>query len=147
MNLRTSDAGAVNVNKRWGACWGSVSTTAITDGCYFELSGSTFSVANMKGGVVSRVPSGSFNGQLGYTHTPSTNNTVYEITMLNGSILYIVGGVLLHKSTFPTATWSNSLNLQCYADVVNTGKQLGVPTPKLDAFKPYIDEMNAIIKK
>ncbi len=34
-----------------------------------------------------------------------------------------------------------------YADVVNTGKQLGVPTPKLDAFKPYIDEMNAIIKK
>ncbi len=34
-----------------------------------------------------------------------------------------------------------------FYDVLNTGKQLGVPTAKLDAFKPYIDEMNAVINK
>jgi hypothetical protein len=98
----------------------------VTDGAYFELNGTTFSVVTCKGGSESRVSSGSFNGQLGYTYAPTTNNTIYEIAYGNGSVTFIIGQVPLHKVTASSANWTNSIHLNIFADATNSGNSSAV---------------------
>lgn len=121
-HLRLEDTGTANVKRRWGIVLPSSWTTfADADGAWFQLNGTTFSVVTSKGGSETTVSSGSFNGQLGYTYAPTLNNTVYEILYTNGSVSFIVGGVLLHKITASLATWTNTMNLHAFTDVVNSG--------------------------
>ena len=98
----------------------------VTDGAYFELDGTTFSVVTCKGGSETRVSSGSFNGQLGYTRTPTTNNTLYEILYNNNGVSFIIDGVLLHKVAASAATWTNTMHLNVFADVRNSGNSSAV---------------------
>ena len=58
-----------------------------------------------------------------------------------------IGGEVAVKISSGHGAYAPAELQKIYAHVANTGKQLGVPTPKIDEFKPYIDEMNAITKK
>jgi hypothetical protein len=98
----------------------------VVDGAFFELDGTTFSVVTYKGGSESKVSSGSFNGQLGYTYAPTTNNTIYEIAYGNGSVTFIIGQVPVHKVTASTATWTGTIHLNIFASVRNSGNSSAV---------------------
>lgn len=117
-HVRLGDTGVTNNKRRWGCAWGSTMPT-ITDGCYFELDGTTFSVVTLKGSVETRVSSGSFNGHQGYTYTPTTDNMVYEIYLTNSACIFAVGEEVLHKVSATSATWTNTLSPHVWADNAN----------------------------
>jgi hypothetical protein len=55
----------------------------------------------------------------GYTYAPTTSNTVYEIFISNGYVLFVIGDTLLHRVSATSATWSNTLEFHIWADVIN----------------------------
>ena len=69
-----------------------------TDGYFFQLSGTTFSVGTRVGSADTLVSSGSFNGNIGTAFVP-TANTYYKITIewTPLGVLFYINGVLLHK--------------------------------------------------
>ena len=69
-----------------------------TDGYFFQLSGTTFSVGTRVGSADTLVDSGDFNGNLGSEFTP-TANTYYKITIewTPLGVLFYIGSSLLHK--------------------------------------------------
>lgn len=119
-HMRLGDTGTANVKRRWGIAYGAAMPT-ITDGAYFELDGTTFSVVTLKTGGEARVSSGSFNGQYGYTYAVTTSNTTWEILYGNGNVQFIVNGILLHKVTASAATWSDTMHFHVWMDVSNSG--------------------------
>jgi len=126
-HMRLADTGTANVKRRWGiAVPASWATFANADGAWFQLDGTTFSVVASINGVETTVSSGSFNGQLGYTYSVTVNNTVWEILYTNGGVSFIVGGVLLHKITASTATWTNTMDFHAFLDVTNSGNSAAV---------------------
>lgn len=125
-NLRIADTGTANVKRRWGIAWGATMPT-ITDGAYFELNGTTFSVVTMKGGSENRISNGSFNGHGGTTVTPTfTVNNVYEILYTTGSVWFFVNDILLHKVTASAASWVNTVSFHIWADASNSGNSSAV---------------------
>jgi len=98
----------------------------VMDGAYFNLDGTTLSLITCKGGTETPVANGAFNGQLGLTYRLDTNNTVYEIGYSNGGVMFMVGQVPLHKVTSTTGTWTNSMHLHIFADVINSGASAAV---------------------
>lgn len=111
-NILFGDTGVTDNTKRWGAFDG-------TNGAYFKLSGTTLSVCTMKAGSETAVASGSWNGS---TTTPTlTNNNTYEIYITNVKAYFVIGGVLVHTVSAATSTWSDTLNLPCRADNINSG--------------------------
>lgn len=58
-----------------------------------------------------------------------------------------IGGEVSMKISSGHGAYAPEELQRIYYDVVNTGKQLGIATPKLDGFKKYIDEMSEIAKK
>ena len=93
--FRVGDTGTANNKRRWGLVWGTTMPT-ITDGCYFELSGTTFSVVTLKGGVETRISSGSFDGSHGYTYSLDTNYHLYEIYLTGNGVHFFVDEEELH---------------------------------------------------
>ena len=69
------------------------------EGFFFQLDGTTFSVGSRKGAADTLISSGSFNGNLGSTFTP-TANVYYKLDIEWTPIgaFYYVNSVLLHKS-------------------------------------------------
>jgi hypothetical protein len=114
----TLSAGAVNNRRRWGMAWGTTMPT-ISDGAYFQLSGTTFSVVTLKTGTPTAVDSGSFNGSLGATFDPSTTVKTYEIYWTNSKVYFIVGGLVLHTVSADTTTWADTMNFHIFMDNVN----------------------------
>jgi 2-dehydropantoate 2-reductase len=57
-----------------------------------------------------------------------------------------IGGEVSMKISSGHGAYAPDELQKIYRDVVGTGKQLGVSTPKLDEFKKYIDEMSNIQK-
>jgi hypothetical protein len=98
----------------------------ITDGAYFELDGTTFSVVTMKDSTETRVSSGAFNGQLGASYSPTTNNTIWEIVIQNGGVVFVIGGIPLHKVTAASGTWANTTNFYIWMDAGNSGNSSAV---------------------
>jgi len=126
MNVRLEDNGTANVKRRWGIAWGATMPT-ITDGAYFELNGTTFSVVTLKGTTETRVTSGAFNGHLGFTYSPTfTNNVVFEILYTTGSVYFFIADKLVHKVTASTASWTNTMSFHVWHDVVNSGNSSAV---------------------
>lgn len=113
------DAGTANNTRRWGVAWGSTAMPTVTDGAWFQLSGTTFSIVTMKGGTPSVVSS--FNGNLGATYDPGTSAKTYEIYWTNSRVYFVVGDEILHSISASTATWSNTMNFHAFADSVNSG--------------------------
>lgn len=122
MNVRMGDTGTTDVKRRWGISYGA-SMPTITDGAFFELDGTAFSVVTMrKDGTETRVSSGSFNGYLGFNHVPTlTKSNTYEILWTNTSVWFMVNGELLHKATSTTKTWAVTMSQHLWFDVVNAG--------------------------
>ncbi len=113
-------AGATDNKRRWGIAYGSTMPT-ISDGAYFELDGSVFSVVLMKGGVEDRVSSGDFNGHIGKTY----ENTLivaktYEIYWTNSKVYFVIGDEILHTFSATTDTWADTMNFYIYMDSVNS---------------------------
>lgn len=116
--IQLGDIGIANNVRRWGVSWGATMPT-ITDGAWFQLSGTTFQIVTSKGGSPTTVSNGSFNGGFGSTFTLTTNNISYEIYYSSSSVIFIINGVVLHRVT--TAPWSVSLSFCIYLSNINTG--------------------------
>lgn len=126
MNVRLEDNGTANVKRRWGIAWGATMPT-ITDGAFFQLDGTVFSIVTLKGTTEAPIANGSFNGHLGSTYTPTfTNNNVCEILYTTGSVYFFVGDKLLHKVTASAATWTNTMSFHVWHDVINSGNSAAV---------------------
>lgn len=122
MNFRgiiTLSAGAVDNKRRWGIAFGATMPT-ITDGAYFELDGTTFSIVTNKGSSETRVSSGSFNGNLGAIYSPGTSVKTYEIYWTNSKVWFVIGDDILHTVSASSATWSNTMHHYIYLDNVNS---------------------------
>jgi hypothetical protein len=120
--MRLEDLTATNLVRRWGVGWAATMTsTAITDGACFKLTGTALSIvtfANSTSGT--EVASANFNGT--YSAPTLTNMTTYEILYTLGKVYFIIGGVIVHTVTASTAHWTtNTVNFHIFADVKTTG--------------------------
>ena len=68
-----------------------------TDGFYFELDGTTFSIGYRKASADTLVSSGSFNGNYGTTYTMDTNYHKLAIEWGPKGVFFYIDNVLLHK--------------------------------------------------
>ena len=113
------DTGTVNNTRRWGIGWSSSGMPTITDGAYFKLSGTTFSVNTMEGGVETSVTS--FNGALGTSFPLTTNFITYEIYWTTSKVYFVIGDVILHSVTSTIAPWANTKSHYVFMNSLNSG--------------------------
>jgi len=113
---RLPDIGTANNTRRLGAF-----TTA--NGCFFQLSGTTFSVVTRKTSSVNDivVSNGSFNGVYGSAITLDTNVHTFEIVWTNVAVYFFIDDILLHKVTSLTTTWADTLTLPIRIENNNSG--------------------------
>lgn len=123
--VQLGDTGAANNTRRWGIGFGAAMPT-LSDGAWFQLSGTTFGIATMKAGVITVVNSGSFNMQFGKTFSPGTTAHVYEMYWNNGWIYFVIDGDILHKVTANTTTWADTMAHYIYISNINTGNTTNV---------------------
>jgi len=120
--MRLQDTTATNLVRRWGVGWAATMTsTAITDGACFKLTGTALSIVTYANSTTgTEVASGDFNGT--YSAPTLTNLTTYEILYTLGKVYFIIGGVIVHTVTASTAHWAtNTVNFHIFADVKTTG--------------------------
>lgn len=123
--IQLGDTGAANNTRRWGIAFGATMPT-ISDGAFYQLSGTTFSVVTMKGGVATAVNSGSFNGDLGASYALGTSAITWEIYWTNGAVWFVVGDQVLHKVTAASATWADTIENYLYLSNINSGNTTNV---------------------
>jgi hypothetical protein len=121
--LTLNNSGATNNVRRWGVAYGSgfPATPTITDGLWFQLNGTQFSVnSQLANGTINSVTS--FNGKMGaaYTHDFTVAHT-YEIYWTNTSAWFTVDGELLHKMTGATNPLTATKSFYIYHSSVNSG--------------------------
>jgi hypothetical protein len=117
INLSTGSVGNV---RKWGIGYGT-SLPTFTDGAYYELSGSVFSVATMRSGSVSKTSYGNFNGELGLEWEPLTGVKTYEIYWNNSHVWFTIDGELLHTHHAVNETWCDSMSPYIFMSDTNTG--------------------------
>src|SRR5512139_412448 len=123
--IQLGDTGIADNTRRWGAAFGATMPT-ITDGAFFQLSGTTFSVVTLKGGVATTVNSGSFNGTLGASYALTTNATTFEIYWTNSKVWFVIGDEILHLVTASAATWADTIQHYVYLSNINSGNTTSV---------------------
>lgn len=96
--------GVTSNTRRWG-----VFTT--TDGAFFQISGTVFSVVTRKSSVDTVVSNGSFNGVLGSTLSVSANVTNYEIYYTNSKVYFVIGEDIVHTVSTTSGTWTSQITL------------------------------------
>lgn len=116
--IRLGDTGTADNKRRWGVGYGSTAMPAVTDGAYFQVSGTTLSVVTCKGGVETVVST--FNGYLGQ-YALTTNVTTYEIYWTNSKVWFVIGDEILHIVSASTATWANTMGFHVFMDSLNSG--------------------------
>jgi len=122
--IQLNNIGIANNTRRWGIGGGATLPT-ITDGAYFKLSGTTFGVATLKGGVETVVTSGSFNGAAS-TYTVTTNAVLCEIFYAQSSVIFCINGAIVHTVSGSVTTWSNMINFNIFMDNINSGNTTSV---------------------
>jgi hypothetical protein len=110
--IRMGDNGTANNTRRWGVFNG-------TDGAYFKLSGSAFSVATMLNGVETEIDSSAWNGN--QTIPVFTEINFFEIFYLLASVIFVVNGEMAHFVFASSSPWTATPHLPAYADNVNSG--------------------------
>jgi hypothetical protein len=115
--VQLGDTGTATNKRRWGVGYGATMPT-ITDGAWFQLSGTEFSIVTCKGTSETKVTA--FNGNLGQ-YTPTTNVATFEIYWTNSKVWFVIGGEILHIVSANTATWSTTKNFYVFADSLNSG--------------------------
>ena len=91
-----------------------------TDGAFFEIKDAVFNVVTSKGGTPTRVPNGTFNGNMGATVTIDTNYHVWEIYYNDKNVIFTMDGAVVHTVTASASTWSNKLTFPVKISTVNT---------------------------
>jgi hypothetical protein len=94
----------------------------LSDGAVFQVSGSVFSLALYKNGVVT--PITSFNGHLGISYSLNTNVHTYEIYYTNVNVYFVVDGDVLHTYTASTTGWAATMNFHIIASSINSGNTI-----------------------
>ena len=121
-------AGATNNKRRWGIAYGATMPT-VTDGAWFQLNGTTFSIVTKRANAADVVvSSGSFNGNLGVTYTPSTTVATYEIYWTNSKVWFVIGDEVLHTVSASSATWSGTMSNFIFMDNVNSNSATSANT-------------------
>jgi len=115
--IRLSDTGKTNNVRRWGMC----ETTALLNGVYFQLSGTTFSVVAKTNGLADIVVnSGSFNGTIA-SYALDTNYHLYTINYVNGLFKMYIDDVLIHEFKETTSIICGTRHLRVFSQNTNTG--------------------------
>lgn len=122
--IQVNNIGIASNTRKWGVAWGATMPT-ITDGAYFQLDGTTFSVVTLKGGTPTVVSSGSFNGSVS-SYTMTTSLATYEIYYTQTAVKFVINGVLIHTVSATTTPWSNQIDFHCYMENVNSGNTTSV---------------------
>jgi hypothetical protein len=118
--VQIPDSGTTNNKRRWGIgdLPGSGNYT-LTDGAYFKIDGTTFSVNTLRGSVETQVASGSFNGNYGTSYTVDNLYHVYEIYYSQYKVYFSLDGKLLHTVDANSAPWTNTVTLYVGMDNTN----------------------------
>ena len=109
-----------------GGTSGTLSLNFVSDGAFFQLSGTTFSVVTRKQGIDTVVSSGAFNGVLGPTYAQGTNINTYEIYWTNSAVWFVIGSDLLHKVSASTTPWAGTLSFYLWLENTNAGNTVDV---------------------
>jgi hypothetical protein len=116
--------GATNNKRRFGIAYSATmptTTDTITDGAWFQLNGTTFSIVTKRANAADVVvSSGDFNGTLGSIYSPGTTVKTYEIYWTNSKVMFVVGDKILHTVTASTSTWAGTMNFYIYMDNTNS---------------------------
>jgi hypothetical protein len=118
--IRLGDTGAVNNVRRWGAGV----ALPYADGPCFQLSGTTFSIGFVAGGVFTGVASGSFNGTgsgTGGTWTVDTNYHAFEIYYNQIEAKFSIDGECIHVITAGASLSVSTRHFKTIISNVNTG--------------------------
>ena len=118
--IRLGDTGATS-NVR---IWGCGDTAPIVDGCFFRLSGTTFSVVARKGSVDTVVNSGSFNGDgtlSGVSYALDTNYHTFEVYYTTKRSMFVIDGTPIHTITATTTPMTNTRHFRPVIQNTNTG--------------------------
>jgi hypothetical protein len=112
--FRLPDTGTVNNTRRWGIY-------TATDGAFFELLGTTFSLVTRKNSVDTKVVNGSFNGFKGDEVILDTAYHVWEIIITPMKTYWMLDSVLIHTTTTTTTSLMATLDLPIMFENFNTG--------------------------
>lgn len=117
LTVNVNNTGVANNVRTWGiANWASMPT--ITDGAYFKLNGTTFSVEVIDGGTPVNVTS--FNGRLGSTYELDTDVHEYEIYYVARTVYFTIDGKLLHTYSITENSWSATMEHHLHFNTVNS---------------------------
>lgn len=111
-SCRLNDTGTANNTRKWGMGDG-------TNGAYFKLNGTTFSIVTLKAGAETAVNSGSFNGDV-TTVTMDTNFHVYEILFNDHEVRFYRDRVFVHKVSSTTASYSDIFSFKIQFENTNS---------------------------
>jgi len=103
-----------------GACVRRFGAYTTTDGYFFELNGNARIIVTRRGGVDTKVVSGSFNGDGGNAYTLDENVHTYEIYWTAKSAWFCVDDVIIHKVEGNLAPLSNTQTLPVRQEVINS---------------------------
>lgn len=111
--VRLVTSGTANNKRKWGAFDG-------TDGYFFQLNGSTFSIGSTNASSETLVSSGSFNGASS-TWTVDANIHAFEIHYFVMKVEFYIDGVLIHTLTPTTTMITGVLTLPIWCENTNSG--------------------------
>lgn len=108
------DTGTANNTRRIGIY-------SATDGFFFQLSGTTFSVVTRKSSVDTVINSGSFNGPNVNSYTVNTNYHRYEIIYAANRVYFIIDDIVIHFIEFTSSPITTTLQFPWQIENFNSG--------------------------
>jgi hypothetical protein len=114
--IKLGDTGTANNTRQWGVYNG----LTFTDGFFFQLSGTTFSIVSRTGSSDVPVNSGSFNGDV-ISWTVDTNFHTYEILYTNKVIEFYIDSVRIHSIRETSTSICNTRHFKPFGKNTNTG--------------------------
>lgn len=118
--FRLGDTGAANNVRTWGV----YNILPSTDGLFFQLSNTTFSIVSRKASSNTVVNSGSFNGdgtKSSLSWTVDTNYHTFEIYITHIRAMFVIDGTPIHTIIATTTTMCGTFHLRPVVTNINTG--------------------------
>jgi len=109
--IQFGDSGTAGNTRRWGAF-----TTS--NGCFYELAGTSLKIVTRKNGVDTPVLSTAWNGDSQDITLTSTNE--YEIYWTNTKVYFSINGIMRHTVDATVTDWTDERNLPVRLEHVNS---------------------------